>query len=116
MVVPFVVAGLALAPPAEHAFRVQEVVIFPIGFVPNAWGLWNMLYVRVRRSREVPAGPYGAALLIVLMPLAYGIQAALGKMLWTPATIAVGFPLAVVAYYLAWKLGVARFNELLGVG
>ena len=116
LVVPVVIAGLSLQHPGGHAFHIEDVLIFPIGLVPNAWGLWNMLYVRLRRRREIPAGLYGAALVFLLAPAALGIQLALGKMLWTPALFAIGLPMTLVGYYLAWKYVVARFNDILGIG
>ena len=116
MVVPVVVAALSLQHPDGHPFHIEDVLIFPIGLVPNAWGLWNMLYVRLRKQREIPAGPYGAALVLLLAPAALGIQLALGKMLWTPTLVAIGLPMTLAGYYLAWKYIVARFNDVLGVG
>ena len=116
MIVPVVIAGLALQHPTGHPFHVEDVLIFPIGLVPNAWGLWNMLYVRLRQRREIPIGPYGAALVLILAPGALGIQLALGKMLWTPSLFAIGLPVTLAVYYLAWKHAVARFNDVLGIG
>jgi hypothetical protein len=116
MVVPLAVLALALTRPGGHPFHVEDVLIFPIGFVPNAWGLWNMLYVRLRRRREVPAGLHGAALVLLLVPAGAGLQLALGKMLWTAPLVAIGLPLALAVYYLAWKHAVAYFNDVLGVG
>ena len=116
MIVPLVIAALALQHPAERGFHLEDVVIFPIGLAPNAWGLWNMLHLRLRRWGEVPIGLFGAVLVLVIAPAAYGLQLALGKMLWTPALIAIGFPITLALYYLAWKLVVGRFNVLLGIG
>jgi hypothetical protein len=116
MVVPVVIAGLSLLQPTGHPFHIEDVLIFPIGLVPNAWGLWNMLYIRLRRRREVPAGPYGAALVLVLAPGALAIQFALGKVIWTPALFAIGLPMTLALYYLAWKYVVARVNDILGIG
>lgn len=116
MVLPVVVLGLSLYQSTDHPFHIQDVLIFPIGLVPNAWGLWNMLYVWLRGRREIPTGPYGAALVLLLAPAAFGIQVALGKMLWTPTLVAIGLPMTLAVYYLAWKYVVGRFNDLLGIG
>ena len=116
MVVPIVIAGISLAHPSGQPFRIEEVAIFPIGLVPNAWGLWNMLYLTLRRRWEIPFGVYGALLVLVLAPAAFGIQTALGKMLWTPDLVAIGLPMTLIGYYLAWKHVVARFNDVLGIG
>lgn len=115
IVVPLIVVGLTALHPTGHGFHVEDVLIFPIGFVPNAWGLWNMLYLRVSRARRVPIGLFGAGLVAVLAPLGYAVQYGLGKFLWTPAIFAIGLPLTLVVYYLAWKLFVGRFNEILGI-
>lgn len=116
MVIPFVILILSIAGPTSHDFHIEDVVIFPIGLVPNAWGLWNMLFVWVQRRREIPVGVHGALLAVVIAPLAYSVQLALGKMIWTTELFAIGFPISIVAYYLAWKLVVGRLNNLLGVG
>jgi len=116
MVVPVVVGALSLQHPNGHGFHLEDVVIFPIGLVPNAWGLWNMLYVWLRGRRDIPIGLYGAALVVLLAPAAFGLQLALGKVIWTPALFAFGFPVALGVYYLAWKYIVSRFNDALGIG
>lgn len=116
MVIPFVILGLAMQHPSPRPFDLEEVVVFPIGLAPNAWGLWNMLYVRLRRDREVPIGVFGAALVLVIAPAAFGLQLALDKVVWTPQLFAVGLPGALILYYLAWKHAVARLNDLLGIG
>jgi hypothetical protein len=115
-VLPLVVLGLAVHSPSTHGFHTEDVIVFPMAIVPNAWGLWNALHVRACRQRDVPIGPFGAALVLVLAPVGYAIQLALGKTLWTPGLFAVGFPLTLAAYYLAWKHVVARLNDLLGIG
>jgi hypothetical protein len=116
MVMPVVIVGLSLLQPTGHPFHIEDVLIFPIGLVPNAWGLWNMLYLWLRQRRELPAGPYGAGLVLVLAPGALGIQLALGTMIWTPTLFAIGLPMALALYYLVWKHVVARINDILGIG
>lgn len=116
IVMPLVVAALAIQHPSQHGFHLEDVVIFPVGLAPNAWGLWNVLYLRMRRSHEIPIGPFGAALVLVLAPAAFSLQLALGKVLWTPALFAIGFPITLALYYLAWKHIVGRLNDLLGIG
>lgn len=116
MVIPLVIVGLAMQHPSPRPFDLEEVVIFPIGLAPNAWGLWNMLYARLRRHREVPIGVFGAALVLAIAPAAFGLQLALDKVVWTAPLFAVGLPGALILYYLAWKHGVARLNDLLGIG
>jgi hypothetical protein len=115
MVVPLVIAGIAVLHPTVHGLHVEDVLIFPIGLVPNAWGLWNALHVWLRRYRDVSIGLFGSLLAFVLAPLAFAIQLGLDRVIWTPALFAIGFPVTLAVYYLAWKHIVARFNNVLGI-
>ena len=116
MIMPAVLVALSLqSSSTSHPFHIEEVLVFPMGLVPNAWGLWNVLYVWLKRQREVPIGLHGAALLLVLAPLAYGIQVAIGKVVWTGELVAIGFPGALAVYYLGWKFVVSRLNDILGI-
>ena len=116
MVIPVVIAGLALSNAGGGDANIERVVIFPVGLAPNAWGLWNMFHLRLRRSREVPIGLFGAALVLLLAPAGYAVQTGLGQMVWTRDLFVIGFPAALALYYLAWKHLVARLNDLLGIG
>jgi hypothetical protein len=116
MIVPVVILGIAALHPTGHEFDISDVVIFPVAFVPIVWGVWNVLHVWVRRYGDIPIGVFGALLPFVLAPLGYAVQLGLGKMLWTPALFALGFPVTLAVYYLAWKHIVARFNDVLGIG
>ena len=116
MVIPLILVALMVTRPTTHDFHIEDVVIFPLSLVPNAWGLWNMLYVWIRRRRQINAGIYGALLVVAIVPLAFGVQFALGKFQWTPELFAIGFPVALVGYYLAWKFVVSGINDILGVG
>ena len=115
MVVPLVIVGIAVQHPTVHGFHVEDVLIFPICLVPIAWGLWNALLVWVRRYRDVSAGVFGSLLAFVLAPLAFALQLGLDRVIWTPALFAIGFPVTLAVYYLAWKHVVAWFNDVLGI-
>jgi hypothetical protein len=95
--------------------KVERMIIFPMALVPNLWGLWNILYVKVRSRYRLPIGIYGAVLIFILTPLGYAIQRGLDIMVWTPATFVIGLPVALLVYYLAWKHVVRFFNEVVGV-
>src|SRR5262249_38566368 len=97
------------------AFPIERLMLFPVTLVPNAWGLWNMLYVRLHARLQVPIGVYGALFLVPWIPIAYFIQQVTDLMIWTPTLVAIAFPVAIVLYYLAWKHLVGFFNELLGI-
>jgi hypothetical protein len=116
MIMPFVLIGLSLYNSAAHPFHVEDVLVFPMGLVPNAWGLWNVLYLWLSRGRRMPIGIFGSALVVVIVPLALAIQLALGKVIWTAELFAIGFPMALVVYYLAWRIVVAGINDVLGIG
>lgn len=116
IVMPIAIAVISLQHAGDHLLHIEDVLIFPIGLVPNAWGLWNVLHVWMRRRFEVSTGVHGALLVFLIVPAAYGIQAAVGKFLWTPALFAIAFPMVLVGYYLAWKYIVARLNDMLGIG
>ena len=115
MVMPLVIVGIAVQHPTVHGFHAEDLLIFPIGLVPIAWGLWNVLHVWVRRYRDVPGGLFGSLLVFVLAPLGFAIQLGLDRVIWTPALFAIGFPVTLAAYYLAWKHIVGRFNDVLGI-
>jgi hypothetical protein len=66
MVVPLVIGALAMQHAEARAPHLADLVIFAIGLAPNAWGFWNMLYLAIRRHREVSIGLFGAALVLVL--------------------------------------------------
>src|SRR5215210_4709035 len=84
MVIPLVIVLVSMDHSTVRPFHLEDVVFFPVGLVPTAWGLWNMLYMRLRRRGNIPIGLFGMALLLPLVPVAYAIQLALGKFLWTP--------------------------------
>ncbi len=100
---------------SQVPIKIERVIIFPMAIVPNLWGLWNMLYVFLQSRRRFSIGWYGAVLPWLLAPLGYALQRGVDIMVWTPATFAIGFPVALVAYYLAWKYVVSFFNEVVGV-
>jgi hypothetical protein len=86
-----------------------------MAIAPNIWGAWNVLYVVLARRRTWPLGRHGLLLALLIGLLAWTIARAVGL----PAAMlraAMGvYPFAVVAYYLLWKYGVRRLNEILGV-
>lgn len=120
----FVIFRLILGFPTP----IERVIAFPMAAVPNLWGLWNMLYVRLRQGRHWNIGIHGAALPLVLMPLGYLVGTSLGVIEVTPQALvyfgvihvdyvhlAIGICIGLTFYYLAWKYVVNFFNELLGI-
>ena len=52
---------------------IERVIVFPMAVIPNLWGLWNMLYVRLRVRWHIPIGIYGAALVLLIAPLGFAV-------------------------------------------
>ena len=97
------------------AAPLERATVFPMAIVPNAWGVWNMLHVKLRSRIARSVGMHGALLPLLLMP--GGV--ALARMVDT-FTIQAQFALPMVSiamtlYYLVWKYFVARFNDELGI-
>lgn len=114
---PLVLLILVLVRFTDHVHSpIERLVVFPMAIVPNCWGLYNMGYLALRSRRELSLGLYGAALPFLLAPLGYLLQVTLGIVIWLPTTFAVGFPLAVILYYLVWKYVVGFLNDALGIG
>jgi hypothetical protein len=95
----------------------ERLIVFPMAVVPNLWGVWNMLYLRLSEGRRLSIGAFGAVLPLVLGPLGY--FAARAVALDVPPFVAQVFPfglvLAVLAYYLLWKHVVPFLNRVLEV-
>ena len=77
----FVRYGFAMPIPLER------VLIFPLALVPNIFGLWNMLYQRVRRSSSIHIGAFGAMLPFLILPCGYLVARALGILTLQQTTI-----------------------------
>jgi len=96
---------------------IERMIVFPMAVVPNAWGLWNVLYRAFFAGRRVSLGVFGAALLLLLMPCGYLVARLLGftvphvLIALAPFTI----PAALILYYLVWKYFVGFLNAELGI-
>jgi len=97
---------------------IERFLVFPLAIVPVLWGLWNMLYIALRRYWRIPLGLHGALVPLVAGPLALG-NAFLAGFEMSRSTLTIfpaGVALAMLAYYLAWKYLVGFLNGLLDVG
>ena len=96
---------------------IERLLVFPMALVPNLWGVWNMLYVRLDSRHRLPLGIHGAALVFLLAPIGLTLARALD--IWivtpTPTLIVTALPVVLIVYYLAWKHLVEFFNQLLEV-
>jgi hypothetical protein len=93
---------------------IERVIVFPMAVIPNLWGAWNMLYVKLKSLWHVPIGIHGDFLVLIILPLGLTLAKALDFQL--PYQIGwVALPVALAVYYLAWKYIVNFLNEVLGI-
>ena len=97
---------------------IERGLVFPLAIVPGLWGLWNMLYIVVRRHWRIPLGLHGALVPLFVGPLALGNAFLLGFDIprFVLAFFPAGVALAMLAYYLVWKYLVGFFNRMLEIG
>ena len=120
----FCVARFALKVPAP----IERVIVFPMAIIPNVFGLWNMLYIKLHPQWHTPIGLHGALLPFVLAPLGFFTASSLGLIrmanggvlyfnaLYVPYGLLVFVPLIAIAlYYLVWKYIVGSLNALVGL-
>lgn len=107
----------------------ERGMVFPMAFVPNLFGLWNVLYVYGRTHHRTTAiGLHGAMLLLVLAPLGALVGSLLHLLqvdvhgifylqaLYVPyVVVAIGFCCGLIVYYLVWKYVVGFLNGVLGI-
>ncbi len=107
---------------------IERGIIFPMAFVPNLFGLWNLIYVWRKPHGHLPIGFHGMLLPCILLPSGLIIGRLLEIFHFTGAGltffslaiapygfIAVGFGCALIAYYLVWKYFVGYLNGVLGI-
>jgi len=107
---------------------IERAIAFPMAIVPNLWGVWNMVYVRVRQNHSWKIGLHGLLLLLIVGPLGYCVgrltsvlEASaqglvyFGAIRLDYAHFVIGILIGAGIYYLAWKYVVNFLNELLGI-
>lgn len=96
---------------------IERLIVFPMAIVPNLWGIWNIAYVRLSKTRYMSIGLHGALLAFVQALTAFGITKLVGAEI--PSFVASAFPFAfpvlIIVFYLVWKHLVAFFNAVLGI-
>ena len=94
---------------------VERVIVFPMAVVPNAWGLWNVVFIFWRERLQVPIGLHGALLPILLAPMGIVVASILNFRIpsFDVHFFVIGAPLALIVYYLAWKYLVGFLNRVL---
>ncbi|MGB7201966.1 MAG: hypothetical protein WBD16_06820 [Pyrinomonadaceae bacterium] len=101
----------------DVSISIEKIIVFPMAVVPNLWGLWNILYVYLRRYRYLPIGFHGSVLALLQALLAFGIAKLVNFEI--PELMAnafpFGLPIVVIVFYLVWKNMVAFLNGVLGI-
>lgn len=97
--------------------QIERVVVFPMAVVPNAWGLWNMLYLPLGSRRWVSIGIHGALLPFLLAPLGFAFMRMVDFAIpsFVVHAFPIFFPFGIAFYYLVWKHLLGFFNDLLGI-
>ena len=99
--------------PDEQALK---CTVAPEAFspVPNAWGLWNVLFVALRSRLQLSIGLHGALLPILLAPLGIVVASLLNFPIPSFAGHAfpIAAPVALLVYYFAWKYLVGFLNRV----
>jgi hypothetical protein len=101
----------------QFPLPIERALVFPMALVPNLWGLWNMLYVAVRRRSQVPIGVFGALVPLIVAPIGLAVLRALAFDIphFVLAAFPVGLAIIIAGYYLIWKYVVGFFNRLLEI-
>ena len=94
----------------------ERALLFPMAIVPNLWGLWNMLNLRLRSRVRLPLGLHGALLVVVLIPGGILLARLFDSFAIQWRFALPMFPIGMVIYYLAWKYLVGMLNEEMGIG
>jgi hypothetical protein len=97
---------------------IERGLVFPMALVPNLWGLWNVLYLLVRQRSHISIGIFGAAVPLLIGPLAFVTARGFGIEIprFVLAVFPVGLAVAVCGYYLLWKYVVGFLNRELQIG
>ena len=88
-----------------------QLAIFPGAFVPNLWGVWNMLHLRIRDRLRIPHAVFGALIPLILGPV---VRLTLPNLIATEDILFV-LPFGIAAYYLVWKFAVGFLNQEMGI-
>jgi hypothetical protein len=123
IVVPTILllAGATAFTIARYVYNVpiplERVIIFPMAVVPNAWGLWNVLFIAWRSRLRIPIGIHGALLPFLLAPLGILLTYLLNFSIPGFATriFPVAAPLGLIVYYLVWKHLVGSLNRVVNL-
>jgi hypothetical protein len=94
---------------------VERFIVFPMAVVPNAWGLWNVIFIAWSRRLPLSLGLHGALLPLLLAPLGMVASGLLNFSIpgFAAHALPILAPVALVVYYLVWKYVVGFLNRIL---
>ena len=93
----------------------DRAILFPMAVVPNMWGLWNMLYLRLRTRSRLSLGVHGALLVVFLIPGGIALARLFDVFTIQWQFALPMFPVGMTIYYLAWKYAVGFLNKEMGI-
>lgn len=101
----------------DVSFSMERMIVFPMAIVPNLWGTWNMLFIRLRNYRYLSIGFHGALLACVQAFAFFTLSRLINLEIpdFVSGVFPYGFPIIVIVFYLVWKHLVAFFNAILGI-
>jgi hypothetical protein len=107
---------------------IERLIVFPMAVVPNVFGAWNMLFLKLHQHWRLPIGLHGAVLPFFLGPMGAVLAISLGFLRLTergleyfgilrvPYWYLLIAPfIAISVYYLVWKYAVGFLNKVLGL-
>jgi hypothetical protein len=110
----------------QVAIPIERFLPFPMALVPTAFGLWNILYVKLHSHWHHSIGLHGMALPLFLGPTGFVVAAATGvarvadgglvyfDLVRVPYWyLPIGPFAALAVYYLIWKYLVGYCNRAL---
>jgi hypothetical protein len=97
------------------ALPLDRAFLFPMAVVPNAWGLWNMLYLALRSRVKVSLGVFGSLLVLILVPGGVALTRLFDAFTIQMDLAVPMVPIGMLVYYLAWKYGVGALNAEMGI-
>jgi hypothetical protein len=123
VVVPtiFLLVGVTVFTIVRYVYNVpvpvERVIVFPMAFVPNAWGLWNVLFVAWRSRLHISIGLHGALLPFLLAPLGMVLTSVLNFSIpgFLTHILPIAAPLGLIVYYLIWKYLVGSLNRIVNL-
>jgi TRAP-type mannitol/chloroaromatic compound transport system permease small subunit len=97
------------------ALPLDRTFLFPMAAVPNAWGLWNMLYLALRPRLRLPVGIFGSFLVLILVPGGVALTRLVDSFTIQMDLAVPMIPIGMGVYYLAWKYAVGPLNAEMGI-